>query len=75
MGPSTYTPVVANTFDSISQNKSKERSRWSHGTIDIRKGLRSEYKSPSPAEYKLLNQWTARDARERESELGKVRLF
>ena len=49
LGPSTYTPVAYNTFDSIAKNKTKERSRWSHGEIDIRKGLRSTLKTPSPA--------------------------
>ena len=59
IGPFSYNPVSYNTFDSIAKNKKNERSRWSHGDIDIRKGLRSHYKSPSPAEYILLNQWTA----------------
>ena len=42
VGPSSYNPVFANTFDSIAKNKDKQKPRWSHGA--------------SPAEYNLLNQ-------------------
>ena len=60
MGPTTYTPIVANTFDSFSRDKSKARSHWQGSPIDLRKGSRSTLKIPSPAEYKLVNQWSAR---------------
>jgi len=32
-------------------------SRWSHGHIDIRKGIRSEIKEPSPSQYNTIHQW------------------
>lgn len=32
-------------------------SRWSHGSIDIRKGIRSEMKDPSPCQYNTVHQW------------------
>lgn len=75
LGPTTYNPVTANTFDSISRDKNKFRSHWEGSAIDLRKGLRSHYKSPSPAEYKLTNQWSARDPREKVSEIGQVKIF
>ena len=49
LGPSTYTPIKANTFDSFARDKSKFRSHWQGSEIDLRKGIRSEMKSPSPA--------------------------
>lgn len=63
MGPTTYNPVASNTFDSIARDKSKYRSHWAKCDNDLRKGIRSQIKSPSPAEYQLINQWSARDAR------------
>ena len=57
IGPGNYSPVLSNTFEYRAKNKKNERSRWSHGTIDIRQGLRSFYKSPSPSDHCNLNQW------------------
>ena len=41
MGPTTYTPIKYNTFDSFSRDKSKFRSHWQGSEIDLRKGMRS----------------------------------
>ena len=64
LGPSTYKPVLNDTFEEFKlKKKGKDRSRWSHGKIDIREGERSKLKSPSPAQYHLLNQWSAKNPR------------
>jgi hypothetical protein len=75
LGPSTYTPVLANTFESLSRDKSRKLSSWSHGKIDIRKGSKSKEKLPGPAHYSLINQWGSPDKRVRETSMGKVDLF
>jgi hypothetical protein len=37
------------------------RSNWAKFQVDVRKGVRSQYKSPSPAEHHLINQWSSKD--------------
>lgn len=51
----------------------KPTSRWSHGAIDIRKGLRAQYRDPSPSQYNTMNQWAK--SGEKEKTVGSVNLL
>ena len=61
------------------KSKQPQTSRWTHGTIEIKKGLSSKFKHPSPAQYQLINQWSpgkgilARSHSMRS--IGKINLF
>ena len=80
LGPFTYNPIFPGTFSSKAADKSivnyafiQPISRWSHGAIEIRKGLRSQYKDPSPSEYNTVHQWVK--SGEKDKKIGNFNLM